>query len=187
MALLLVISVAAIVWRIAFNIGNQRLFFKTFRKSFDRFIVKAAYYRSLYKTNLAVGGKYFLCAAIVKEVVEIAIQGTALFGSGAEDDALLLITITCLFVANCASVPFAYIKRWPSAIVIVDAFFDIAFAIVNTVRFIKRKKSLSMLDMLSILFPLLSISQLLGDYARYQISRKTMLLRRRQDQMKREL
>ena len=85
-----------------------------------------------------MGGKYFLCVTIVREIAEIVLQGTALLSSGADDDALLLIVATSLFAANCFSLPLVYLKRWPSAVVIVDTVFDTAFAVLNTTRLIKR-------------------------------------------------
>ena len=114
-----------------------------------------------------------------QEIVEVALQGSSLLKSGTDDDALIFIAAASLLAANCFSVPLVHCKRWPSAIVIVDACFDTAFAILNTARFIKRDESLDAVGVLSICYPLISISQLLADYAQYRVAMKASQTRRK--------
>ena len=142
------------------------------RTIFNMLRSKLYKYRSWYRNNFSVGGKHFLLAAIVKEIIEIGIQGVALFSSGKDDDVSLLLAGTSLFLANCISAPVFYIKRLPTAIVIADSSFDLSYVILNTVRLFRRNESFRGLDVISVCFPLYSIAQLLGDYARFIISGK---------------
>ena len=134
-----------------------------------RFLENAWRLRSRLRKLFGVGGKYFMLIAMAREIVEVAIQGSALVGSAHEDDIMLIAGVSAVLFANCVIAPILSFRGLTSAVTISDAVMDIMYAFIGVLRLAIGDRAMSWSSFLSLAFPLLCVADLVASLSYYEM------------------
>ena len=138
--------------------------------------------RKKYKTNFGVTGKYFIHAALVKEITEVALQSFNLFRNAGIDDVYIVAASCATILVNCVASPFAYFYRRKDVVIALDGIFDILFTIINAVRMGLSEQAIDFFDAASLILPLISIIDILASYSEFLVKEKANLGKRSRKQ-----
>ena len=140
---------------------------------FQRYLAYAAYIRETYIKKFGVAGKWFLHAAIIKEVVEVSLQTRGLFRYAPSQDALITAASCSTLALNCLLSPYGYVRQRRDAVIACDGIFDILYTVISATRIVALDAPISFLDALLLLVPTISIIEILKSYAAFSIKTKS--------------
>ena len=143
------------------------------KSKFQMCFAYAAYFREMYTKKFGVAGVWFLHASIIKELAEISLQTRGLFRYAPFQDALITAASCSTLTLNCLLSTYGYVRQRRDAVIACDGIFDILYTVISATRIVARDAPISFLDALLLLFPAISIIDVLNSYAAFCIKMKS--------------
>ena len=140
---------------------------------FQRWLAHAARLREMYLKQFGVAGYWFLHAAIIKELVELSIQTRGLFRYARSQDAFVTAALCTTLALNCLLSPYGYVRQRKGSVIACDGMCDLVYTIISATQIVARGDPILFLDALPLLFPILSMVDILNSFAAYSVKAKS--------------
>ena len=157
---------ASLLVKRASSASSETIFVKLSSTKFIQTVIRL---RKAYRDRFTVGGTHYMIKAAVLEIVEITIQSSALLANFRELDITLILVLSIVIFLNAIVSPIFFWRKNRDGVIAFDASLDLAYTIINTYALIQadRRPVMTFAAVLSLLFPIASIIDLLYSYANF--------------------
>ena len=139
---------------------------RAWEKTFTWYTWARKYYRDHYSIT---GDRYFLRVAFA-ETVEIILQCNTLLRSLDKVDFMVTTILAIVLCFNCTLTPIVMWKQKRDLVIVFDCIFDIAYVFINAYRIVHFDAKVTLMDQLSFIYPLCSVTNILSEYSRVVIN-----------------